>query len=442
VPGAAAGLTVSSFSPVSGTIGTEVTIGGSGFTGVTGVRFGGVAGEFSVRSSAEITATVPAGACTGPVTVTGPKGTAASREGFTVRPGIVLSALSGPPGMAVTVAGAGFAAEEAVDIYLGADFSLTDQALASATSGGAFAGVEAQVPASAPNPGTAFFTAVGRHSGLSAQAHFSVRDTVKVISPGNQASVTGAAVHLLISASDTGPGQALSFTADGLPPGLETGNEFGAAGVIAGVPTEPGTFAVTVTARDTSGASGAAAFSWTVTNTVTVDNPGSQVSAFGTAVSLPIQAASSQAGQTLTWTSAGLPPGLSVSPATGVISGIPARTGDFAVTVTARDTTGASGSATFSWTIGNLVKVTSPGNQVTAAGSPVSVQIQATDSASVQAFTWTAEGLPPGLSISPVTGVISGIPVLAFPLVHQVTVTARDTTGASGAAAFEWLVLA
>jgi hypothetical protein len=324
------------------------------FTGVTGVKFGGVAGEFSVRSSAEITATLPAGACTGPVTVTGPKGTAASREGFTIRPGIVLSALSGPPGTAVTVAGAGFAAEEAVDIYLGADFSLTDQALASATSGGTFAGVAAQVPASAPNPGTAFFTAVGRRSGLSAQAHFSVRDTVTVISPGNQASVTGAAVRLLISASDTGAGQELSFTADGLPPGLEIGNEFGAAGVIAGVPAEPGTFAVTVTARDT---------------------------------------------------------------------------------------TGASGSAAFSWTIGNLVRVTSPGNQVAAIDSPVSVQIQATDSATGQAFTWTAEGLPPGLSISPVTGVISGAPVLAVPFVHQVTVTARDTTGASGSATFQWQVL-
>ena len=111
-----------------------------------------------MKSSAEITATVPAGACTGPVTVTSRTGTAASLGAFTVRPGIALSAPGGPPGMTVTVAGAGFAAEEAVDIYLGADFSLTDQALASATSGGTFSGIAAQIPVSAPNPGTAVLT--------------------------------------------------------------------------------------------------------------------------------------------------------------------------------------------------------------------------------------------------------------------------------------------
>jgi hypothetical protein len=439
VPGAVTPLAVSSFSPVSGTIGTEVTIRGSGFTGVAGVRFGGVAGEFSVRSSAEITATVPAGASTGPVNITGHGGTAASRVAFTVRPGIVLSALSGPPGTIVMVAGAGFAAEEAVDIYLGADFSLTDQALASATSGGAFAGVAAQVPAGAPNPGTACFTAVGRHSGLSAQAQFSVRDTVRVISPGNQASVTGTAVRVPVSASDTGPGQALSFTAAGLPPGLEAGNESGAAGVISGVPAEPGNFAVTVTARDASGASGSAAFSWAVTNQVTVTSSGNQVSAIGTAASLQIQAADSQTGQELTYAAEGLPPGLSASPATGLISGIPAELGDFAVTVTAQDSTGASGSAGFSWAVTNPVTVTSPGNQVSPLGLEVSLQLQATGQA---ILTWTAEGLPPRLDIGTGpggAGVISGIP--AEPGDFAVTVTALDVTGLSGSAQFQWQVL-
>jgi hypothetical protein len=165
VPGAVAALAVSSFSPVSGTIGTEVTIRGSGFTGVAGVRFGGVAGEFSVRSSAEITATVPAGASTGPVNITGHGGTAASREAFTARPGIVLSALSGPPGTIVMVAGAGFAAEEAVDIYLGADFSLTDQALASATSGGPS---RVSRPRSRPVPRTLARHASPRSAGIRA----------------------------------------------------------------------------------------------------------------------------------------------------------------------------------------------------------------------------------------------------------------------------------
>ena len=69
-PALAAGPVVSSFSPASGTIGTSVTVTGSGFTGATAVKFGGAAGAFTVNSDTKITATVPATASTGPVTVT------------------------------------------------------------------------------------------------------------------------------------------------------------------------------------------------------------------------------------------------------------------------------------------------------------------------------------------------------------------------------------
>ena len=89
---------------------------------------------------------------------------------FTVTPGIALSAVSGPPTTTVTVSGAGFGTDEAVGIY----FGTTDEALASTSGTGNFVpGIAVQVPATAA-PGTAFLTAVGRHSGLSAQAQYSV----------------------------------------------------------------------------------------------------------------------------------------------------------------------------------------------------------------------------------------------------------------------------
>jgi O-glycosyl hydrolase len=86
-------------------------------------------------------------------------------------------------------------------------------------------------------------------------------------------------------------------------------------------------------------------------NTVTVTNPGSQTGTAGTAASLQIQAADSAPGQTLTYSATGLPAGLSISSSTGLISGTPTTAGTSSVTVTATDTTGASGSASFSWTI-------------------------------------------------------------------------------------------
>ncbi len=86
-------------------------------------------------------------------------------------------------------------------------------------------------------------------------------------------------------------------------------------------------------------------------NTVTVTNPGSQTWTVGTAVSLQVHASDSASGQTLTYSATGLPGGLSINASSGLISGTPNATGSGSATVTAKDTTGASGSATFSWTV-------------------------------------------------------------------------------------------
>jgi Glycosyl hydrolase family 12/Cellulose binding domain/Putative Ig domain len=88
-------------------------------------------------------------------------------------------------------------------------------------------------------------------------------------------------------------------------------------------------------------------------NTVTVTSPGNQTGTVGTAASVQVRASDSAAGQTLAYSAAGLPPGLSINSATGLISGTPTTAGTYNVTATARDGTGASGSAAFTWTIGS-----------------------------------------------------------------------------------------
>ncbi|MCU1657991.1 MAG: hypothetical protein JWO57_2647, partial [Pseudonocardiales bacterium] len=86
-------------------------------------------------------------------------------------------------------------------------------------------------------------------------------------------------------------------------------------------------------------------------NTVTVTNPGSQTGKVGTASSLQIHASDSATGQTLSYGASGLPTGLSINAGSGLISGTPSAAGTYSTTVTATDGTGASGSATFTWTI-------------------------------------------------------------------------------------------
>lgn len=69
-PAPAPAPTISSFTPTSGWPGTSVTVEGSGFTGTSAVSFNGTAAAFTVTSGSQLTATVPAGATTGPISVT------------------------------------------------------------------------------------------------------------------------------------------------------------------------------------------------------------------------------------------------------------------------------------------------------------------------------------------------------------------------------------
>lgn len=78
--------TIGGFSPTSGPVGTVVTIAGSGFTGVTSVRFGTTAAvTFAATSDTQITASVPVGASSGKITVVTPGGSNTSMSKFIVR---------------------------------------------------------------------------------------------------------------------------------------------------------------------------------------------------------------------------------------------------------------------------------------------------------------------------------------------------------------------
>lgn len=87
--------TVSSFSPTSGSVGTSVTISGSGFSGATSVAFNGVNATFAVSSASQINTSVPTGATTGVISVTTSNGTATSSGSFTVSTSTTLKN-SGP----------------------------------------------------------------------------------------------------------------------------------------------------------------------------------------------------------------------------------------------------------------------------------------------------------------------------------------------------------
>jgi hypothetical protein len=110
------GISFSPFAPTFGPAGTGVTITGAAFTGATNVSFNGVAAAFTEGPPGTITTTVPAGATTGPITITTPSGgPLVTTTRFTVTPAISSFApVIGAVGTGVTISGTNFTGVTAV----------------------------------------------------------------------------------------------------------------------------------------------------------------------------------------------------------------------------------------------------------------------------------------------------------------------------------------
>lgn len=132
------------------------------------------------------------------------------------------------------------------------------------------------------------------------------------------------------------------------------------------------------------------------------------------------------------WTLAAgtLPPGLTLSP-NGVISGTPAATGAYNITVRVTDGAGGSATRALAVAVGSGVIITTTSLPPAAPGVAYTHQLLATGGAPPYVWshnpgTFVARPLPPGLSLS-ATGVLSGTPTQTgeFPF----TVEARDAGG-------------
>jgi prepilin-type N-terminal cleavage/methylation domain-containing protein len=166
----------------------------------------------------------------------------------------------------------------------------------------------------------------------------------------------------------------------------------------------------------------------------TVDNPGSQVGEVSAPVSL--QLTSSGGAPPVTWTGSGLPSGLSVA-SNGLISGTPTVAGTYSVTVSATDGFSLVGTAALTWTIGAQPVVASPGNRTTSVGTAVSLPLQV--NGGTAPMTWSATGLPAGLSVNASTGLVTGTATTAGPAT-SVTANVTDRYGASASTTFSWTI--
>jgi hypothetical protein len=164
----------------------------------------------------------------------------------------------------------------------------------------------------------------------------------------------------------------------------------------------------------------------------TLTSPGAQASAEGQEITLALLADDAD-GDDLTFRATGLPPGLALGERDGIIRGTisydASPQSPYSVTVTVSDGV-AQAQVSVSWSVSDTNRAPlfpSPGDQTSAEGGNASIPMMATDPDG-DALTFRAEGLPPGLSIHPQSGLVSGF--LNFGVSAQspyrATVTVRD----------------
>jgi hypothetical protein len=125
-----------------------------------------------------------------------------------------------------------------------------------------------------------------------------------------------------------------------------------------------------------------------------------------------------------------LPAGLTIGAGTGLITGTPATAGTFVIALGATNSSG-TGNQLLTLTIRAAAAapaITSPLAAAGRVGVPFTYQITASNRPSL----FGATGLPPGLSVAPKTGRISGKPTLAG--TFDVTIRATNSTGTGTAA--------
>ncbi|GLQ95089.1 putative Ig domain-containing protein [Dyella acidisoli] len=255
-------------------------------------------------------------------------------------------------------------------------------------------------------------------------------------------SVSGsgfAAMSYSVAGSFSDPlGMGLTYTATGLPSWLSLN---GTTGVFSGtppVPTAAGSYTVTVTAMDVLGRSVSSSFTVTVpaVSPVFSSSAAAQTAMLASSFSYQAPAATDANGYGVTYSATGLPAGISFNASTRTFSGTATTVGSYTVTYTATPSTGPSTSTSFVITVPSATPTftSTPGSQTVSPGTSWSYQAPAATNPNGYTISYSASGMPPGITFNASTRTFSGTATTGA--AYTVTYTATSSGGVSVSTTF------
>lgn len=222
----------------------------------------------------------------------------------------------------------------------------------------------------------------------------------------------------------TPPAAGTTYSATGLPSGVTINTSTGA---ISGTPAISGEFSGNISLND-GGLINNFSYALTIAPALGAPEITSDLTAIGAVGDDSFVYSLSASNAPTSYNVGTLPPGLSYSTDLAQITGTPSTAGTYPVSLSANNATGTGSTVTLVITIqpsGPVPAINSAATVTANLSAPLSYQITATNSPT----SYTASGLPVGLSLNAASGLISGTPTVAG--VSTATLTASNGNGAS-----------
>src|SRR5579872_472231 len=206
-----------------------------------------------------------------------------------------------------------------------------------------------------------------------------------------------------------------------------------ATGSISGTPSATGSSRFTITATDVSNNRGSQAYTVQINPVPAISNPSLANATVGAGYSQTLQVSGGTPPYSFSIASGSPPSGLTLDASSGVISGTPTSAGSSTFTVGLSDAAQSSATRTLTITVNpgslSITGAQLPGGMV---GSAYSQSLSASGGTPPYQWSVAAGSAPPGLSLNPSSGVLSGTPTVTGTSTFTVQVMDSKNATASG----------